>query len=175
MPSVRQLRTLQPGMHSPSLLIELLFCNSKSSYAISSLSLYFRLRPEKQAPETIKPLVSITLLTRRSKGLRRLSCSDGRIDPLTALHQSAEYQQHLARLMELVASPVLQTLRTARVQAQWRQQQARDLRDLLHHRSHAGIECICFSILISGDPARGPHARTGDGFVLWSLPVGRFV
>ncbi len=65
-------------------------------------------------------------------------CSDGRIDPLTALHQAAEYQQHLARLMELVASPALQMLRTARVQAQWRQQQARDLRDLLHHRSHSG-------------------------------------
>lgn len=65
-------------------------------------------------------------------------CSKGRIDPLTALHQSAEYQQHLARLMELVLAPTLQTLRTARVQSQWRQQQLRDLRDILHHQSHSG-------------------------------------
>ena len=79
------------------------------------------------------------MLTQISGGLGRPSCSDGRIDPLTALHQSAEYQQHLAGLIELVASPALQTLRTERVQAQWRQQQARDLRDLMHHRAHAGI------------------------------------
>ena len=65
-------------------------------------------------------------------------CSEGRIDPLTALHQATEYQQHLARLMELVLAPALQTLRTARVQAQWRQQQLRDLRDILHHKTLSG-------------------------------------
>lgn len=65
-------------------------------------------------------------------------CSQGEIDPLTALHQAAEYQQHLAKLIELVASPMLQSLEAARVQAQWRQQQARDLRDLLNDRIYSG-------------------------------------
>jgi hypothetical protein len=37
-------------------------------------------------------------------------CRRGEIDPLTAIHQAAEYHQHLARLIELVVAPSLQAL-----------------------------------------------------------------
>ena len=53
------------------------------------------------------------------------------ISPLTAIHQAAEYQQHLARLIELVLGPALQSLAAAQAQAQLQQQQLRDLRDTL--------------------------------------------
>ena len=53
------------------------------------------------------------------------------ISPLTAIHQAAEYQQHLARLIELVLAPALQSLAAAQAQAQLQQQQLRDLRDTL--------------------------------------------
>ena len=53
------------------------------------------------------------------------------ISPLTAIHQAAEYQQHLARLVELVLAPALQSLAAAQAQAQLQQQQLRDLRDTL--------------------------------------------
>ena len=34
----------------------------------------------------------------------------GQVDPLTAIHQAAEYHQHLARLIELVVAPSLHAL-----------------------------------------------------------------
>jgi len=40
-----------------------------------------------------------------------LACfRNGDIDPLTAIHQAAEYHQNLARLIELVVAPSLQAL-----------------------------------------------------------------
>ena len=59
------------------------------------------------------------------------------IDPLTAIHQAAEYQQHLARLIELVLAPSLNTLRAQSVQRQIQQQQLREFRDSLAIRTPA--------------------------------------
>lgn len=58
-------------------------------------------------------------------------CRDGKIDPLTAIHQAAEYQQHLARLIELVLAPARHSVEASQLQAQIQQQQLRDVRDRL--------------------------------------------
>ena len=39
------------------------------------------------------------------------------MDPLTAMHHAGVYQQHLCRLMEVVAGPVLASLRSRSAEA----------------------------------------------------------
>ena len=58
--------------------------------------------------------------------------------PLTAVHQAAEYQQHIARLVELVLAPALASMKAAKRQVQLQQQQLRDLRDSLAIRAQDG-------------------------------------
>lgn len=45
-----------------------------------------------------------------------MACRNGRIDPLTAMHHAGLYQQHLCELMEIVAGPVLSSVKAKSVE-----------------------------------------------------------
>lgn len=57
--------------------------------------------------------------------------SHGRIDPITALHYSTAFQQHITSLIEIVLGPSLHTMRSCAMETDLRRRQLADLEALL--------------------------------------------
>lgn len=55
----------------------------------------------------------------------------GKVDPLTAMHHAGVYQQHLCRLMEVVAGPVVSSLRALSAQASLQLEQLQETKAAL--------------------------------------------
>ncbi len=76
-------------------------------------------------------------------GENALHCSSGAVDFLTAVHHSALCQQHLCKLLETTAGPVLDALRAKCWEADVQAQQLRDViadQQAMPSRQAAGVQ-----------------------------------
>ncbi|BDA48211.1 probable Lys-63-specific deubiquitinase BRCC36 at N-terminal half [Coccomyxa sp. Obi] len=67
-----------------------------------------------QKPGGLRFLLEVLFEEERQAFIDAVSAAadeNGRVDPLTAMHNAGVYQQHMCRLMEVVAGPVLASLR----------------------------------------------------------------
>ena len=72
-----------------------------------------------------------------------LHCSSGAVDFLTVVHHSALCQQHLCKLLETTAGPVLDALRAKCWEADVQAQQLRDViadQQAMSSRPAAGVQ-----------------------------------
>lgn len=75
--------------------------------------------------------------------------ADGCIDPLTAMHFSTTFQQHITTLIEIVLGPCLHTMRSCVKQSDLQRRQLADLEALLQ-------EALKFQARVVSDPSDSP-------------------
>lgn len=95
------------------------------------------------------------------------------MDPLTAMHHAGVYQQHLCRLMEVVAGPVLASLRARSVEASLQLDQLQAMKAaLVNAQAEGKREGVCSHFLFAHPNRSKSLCLSCNRWHLFSCPSG---